>query len=790
MLDMRDPGCFGLLSGAPPRAVALILFVVAVCPVRGAATNLLINGGFEAGPEAEPPPAWELMWNPQTRDIRNDASPAPFRTVSGARSGARAARLIKAPDLDFVYAQQYVPVDIGAGACYTFQVWLRSDRPVSGVGLHLYLTPRGQAEGGPYRARSIVDVGTDWSVHQIELDLGAALGLDHAAGYCMRPIVQLHSAGVALDLDDAQLELAPTRVGPDERADMEAMRAHLDALPPSAPAPIGLTGGIVNGPDATLLAFAPDFTVRVSRDGGSTWGAARKLAISDPFDRITGAIAMSDGGLGVWTESWARPMYFWKSGDGGRTWSPRIRIGPKGAPLHGNVMIEVPVDRDEQAARPPLHWSLASHSPAAGHNAAGSRSQLRRAAGGAAGNWAAALRLADTDDWAYAEQWLTVDKPLRKDEEFVLHAVVRSEHPVAWSLYIEAWNSAANSGARGRIRDEAGPEWTDREVRMKVTDAAVGLEKFRILVQTYTPAAELQFDSVRVQRIGADAVEDLTVQNADFEAGPPPGRLVIPVREGHTVHAGLWQGAGATGLVYGRPVTTEGHAHAMEMDITFVYTSTDGGESWRRSEGDIIVWKDDGRGGMWPCDEPNVAALRDGRLLLFVRTTLGRLYQCFSSDGGRRWSYPEPTALPASYSPCCLKRVPDNDYTRRTGRAGDLLCIWNNVSYAEVRRGFRRGRLSAAVSADNGATWAHARTLDTAGLPVVDGFAAVTEPQLTRAAAELGELPVPFGNVHYPDVTFFKDRVLVKYVKSYVKPKLDQGARLQDLPLDWFYEKP
>ena len=771
------------------RGLALLL--AGAVSVRSEDLAALRNGGMEAGADGEAPPGWELLWNPQTRDIRRDVDPMPITAVPGGRTGVRAARLIKAPDLEFVYAQQYVPVQIEPESRYVFRVWLRSDTPVSGVGLHLYLTPRGQREGGPYRARSSVDVGTEWASYEIDLDLGVAQDLNHDQGYHLRPIVQLHTAAVALDMDDARLERVATRVSAAELADMAAMRAHLATLPATTDAPIGITGGIVNGPDGSLLAFGSDFTVRESRDGGETWGAARKLAVSDPFDKITGAIAMSDGTLGMWTESWGKPMFFWTSTDGGRTWSERIEIGPRGAPLHGNVMIEVPASSAERERQVPRGWSRSTYSDAAGHNAADSRSRLRRVPGGAEGDWAGALLLDEADSWMYGQQRLTPAAPLRLGEEYVLRVAVRAEQAADFSLYIEAWNGPSQAGARGRLRAQASPEWADYEVRMTINDAAAGLEQFRILTQLYTSGVELQFDQARVTCVGAGGPERvLAVRNAGFETSPAPGRLLIPVREGHSVHGGLWEGAYAGGLVYGERVNTEGHGHAMEMDITFVYYSTDGGDSWRRSEGDIIIWRDDGYGGMWPCDEPNVAALRDGRLLLFLRTTLGRIYQCFSTDGGRRWSYPESSPLPSSYSPCCLKRIPENEHTRRAGRAGDLLCVWNNVSFDEVRRGFRRGRLSAAISADDGRTWVHARTLDTAGLPPDDGIAPLVEPQMTRAEKDLGELPLPFGNVHYADITFMGDRVLVKYLKSYTKPNLNMGTRLRILPLDWFYEKP
>ncbi|MFH0965826.1 MAG: sialidase family protein [Planctomycetota bacterium] len=277
---------------------------------------------------------------------------------------------------------------------------------------------------------------------------------------------------------------------------------------------------------------------------------------------------------------------------------------------------------------------------------------------------------------------------------------------------------------------------------------------------------------------GAPLHGTLMIETAD-------GRLAIPVRTGHTIPQRLLKTA--FGSRAGERVPIESHAHNMEMDVTFVYYSTDSGEKWRRSEGDVIIWKDDGLGGMWPCDEPNLVELKDGRLMLFLRTTLGRLYQAISPDGGVTWDYPTPTDLPSSYSPCSLKRVPDNDYTRKTGRAGDLLCLWNNVSADEIKRGWRRGRLSSAVSIDDGVTWTHVRTVDSAGLPPLDDVAPLSEPAMVRADDDVGELPMPFGNVSYPDVAFVGSNVFVRYLKDIINPDLPRSMKLRILPLDWFY---
>ena len=58
---------------------------------------------------------------------------------------------------------------------------------------------------------------------------------------------------------------------------------------------------------------------------------------------------------------------------------------------------------------------------------------------------------------------------------------------------------------------------------------------------------------------------------------------------------------------------------------------------------------------------------------------------------------------------------------------------------------------------------------------------------MVRGADDLGELPLPFGNVHYPDITIAGDKVLIRYNKSLVNPQMNMGTPMHIIPLDWFY---
>ena len=123
------------------------------------------------------------------------------------------------------------------------------------------------------------------------------------------------------------------------------------------------------------------------------------------------------------------------------------------------------------------------------------------------------------------------------------------------------------------------------------------------------------------------------------------GRLILPVRTTAAGHDGMYEKASAYGTIGGERTQVEGHAQWPEMDYAWCYYSDGEGETWTRSDREIVIWKDDGYGGMWPVDEPNIIELSDGRIMMFARTTLGRIYKTFSEDGEHRWWYPEATEL-------------------------------------------------------------------------------------------------------------------------------------------------
>jgi len=251
------------------------------------------------------------------------------------------------------------------------------------------------------------------------------------------------------------------------------------------------------------------------------------------------------------------------------------------------------------------------------------------------------------------------------------------------------------------------------------------------------------------------------------------------------------------------PETPGGHTYKPEIDIGSISYSDDEGKTWNLCKGHLMGWFDhegvvNGLGGVTPFDEPSAAETNDGRVLCFGRSTVGRIVETYSRDAGANWSAVRPTKLMASYSPPRLVRIP---------KTGDLMCVWNQTSRAETRRGFRRSRLSVAISEDSGRSWKNFKTLEvSAGMEDVDRIA--PELPIQHVGGGWGDVDVldGFSWFRYMNVCFAKNKVYIMYVRQWLEGvgKLDlrvqedaQVARtarkktgeqvLRIYPLEYFY---
>jgi hypothetical protein len=161
------------------------------------------------------------------------------------------------------------------------------------------------------------------------------------------------------------------------------------------------------------------------------------------------------------------------------------------------------------------------------------------------------------------------------------------------------------------------------------------------------------------------------VLNNDRAVQLRSGRLILPV---------AWhQGPG-------QPRDTAG--------VIMCYLSDDNGKTFRRSKDSFKGYAPDGR--RITVQEPGVVELKDGRLMMFMRTNAESQYISYSQDGGETWSKARPSQLISPLSPASIERI---------GWSGDLLCVWNDHSGIHNYPKGRRTPLCLAVSKDEGKTW-------------------------------------------------------------------------------------
>jgi sialidase-1 len=190
-----------------------------------------------------------------------------------------------------------------------------------------------------------------------------------------------------------------------------------------------------------------------------------------------------------------------------------------------------------------------------------------------------------------------------------------------------------------------------------------------------------------------------------------------------------------------------------------VWLSGDAGRSWHRAK-TVLECPTPSQEGL---QEPGIVELRDGSLMMYIRTRLGRQYVSYSRDQGDSWSAPQPSSLLSPQSPALIKRIP---------KTGDLLLVWNDHSHVDPairavdqpkpgQKPFwgKRTPLSAAISRDDGKTWEAAKNIE----------------------------DDPDGMYAYPAIGFINDRVLVGYSAGGQGAGHLARARIAYFELSWIY---
>ncbi len=130
------------------------------------------------------------------------------------------------------------------------------------------------------------------------------------------------------------------------------------------------------------------------------------------------------------------------------------------------------------------------------------------------------------------------------------------------------------------------------------------------------------------------------------------------------------------------------------------YHSDDNGLTWHRSQTMQTAARPAGTRIM--AQEPGVVELRDGRLMMWIRTDAGEQYRAYSSDRGNTWSEFTPMGLASPRSPASIERIP---------ATGDLLAVWNDHSQLPLAERKHRTPFCYAISSDDGESWSESQVI-------------------------------------------------------------------------------
>jgi len=123
---------------------------------------------------------------------------------------------------------------------------------------------------------------------------------------------------------------------------------------------------------------------------------------------------------------------------------------------------------------------------------------------------------------------------------------------------------------------------------------------------------------------------------------------------------------------------------------------------WIYSDDDGATWTESASWWALPMrsgsglQEPGIVELADGSLFSWARTDQGAQHGMRSTDDGKTWTPPDPTALQSPVSPASIRRIPGSD---------DLLALYNDHSGKFPFPKGKRSPLVAAISNDGGRTW-------------------------------------------------------------------------------------
>lgn len=119
------------------------------------------------------------------------------------------------------------------------------------------------------------------------------------------------------------------------------------------------------------------------------------------------------------------------------------------------------------------------------------------------------------------------------------------------------------------------------------------------------------------------------------------------------------------------------------------YYSDDNGKTW--TSGELVPNPEN-----FLTQEPGIVELKNGNVLMIIRSNIGVQGISYSKDKGQTWSPVARSNIKSPVSPASIERIPST---------GDLLLVWNNNGGDDPAIKGKRTPLTVAISKDEGKSW-------------------------------------------------------------------------------------
>lgn len=260
-------------------------------------------------------------------------------------------------------------------------------------------------------------------------------------------------------------------------------------------------------------------------------------------------------------------------------------------------------------------------------------------------------------------------------------------------FYGDSRSDFGSSSLAARFSEDGGKTWSQEDLTIVPNDGVVNVMSVSLIrlsdqqIALFYLRKNSMQDCIPLMRVSVDEGESWSearpcitdrkgyfVLNNDRVVRLSTGRLLMPV----SLH-----------------ITPTGSERFNESGRIFCYFSDDEGKTW--TSGKEI---ENNMGFM--TQEPGVVELKNGKVMMFIRSDSGRQLASYSFDKGETWSPAELSNIVSPLASASIKRIPSK---------GDLLLVWNNNDETDERIKGKRTPFNTAISEDEGKTWIRTNTI-------------------------------------------------------------------------------